>query len=132
MSRSGLGGGAGVVHVENAGKTGSAGRKTSKESGAMTSANVIDRRTFIDAEAFLRALHPLSGEWEPDPTLWIFRGNSESGRPLVPSAHRRRAWKEFGWPLTNHEADAERVGMPDQSVVEEEREQWIFNRYRRA
>ena len=94
------------------------------------SSSIVERqRRFDTAKAFLDALHPLSGEWGPDPLLWIFRGNSDARRPLVPSAHRRRAWKEFGWPLTPDEAAAAARDEPDEIVVEPHRERWILRRY---
>jgi hypothetical protein len=95
----------------------------------MTS-EIVEQRLFANAQEFLVALHPLSGDWKPDP-CWIYRGSSDSSRPLVPSAHRRRAWKEFGWPLTPEEVAAERAGAPDPIDVDEKRESWILERYAR-
>ncbi len=91
--------------------------------------NAVERRTFRDAKEFLDALHPLASHWRSNPLTWVFRGNSDASRSLVPSAHRRRSWKEFGWSLSREEEIAEKAGESDLIVVGEQREIWLYERY---
>jgi FRG domain-containing protein len=53
-------------------------------------------RHFHTAAAFMAALHPLADDfWGPNFALWIYRGQSDSQWPLLPSALRATAWERF-------------------------------------
>lgn len=50
---------------------------------------VVRRKTFETAEAFLDGIGPRSAIWEGEPQDWAFRGHADSNWLLIPSALRK-------------------------------------------
>lgn len=67
---------------------------------------------FDDALSMMRALGPLDSRWRGGPGVWVFRGQSNSAWPMLPSAYRPGAlldgWRENGTGVrkTKHEQRA--------------------------
>jgi hypothetical protein len=51
------------------------------------------------AEELFEKLSPRHAYWQPDPSLWIFRGIGDVRHPLIAKAHRSGGFSDFGYDL---------------------------------
>lgn len=56
---------------------------------------MIEEEDFPTAREFLEALRPGDRRWQPHSTCWLFRGQSDSQWPLIPTAARDKCWVPF-------------------------------------
>jgi hypothetical protein len=56
----------------------------------------IQTVTCLNAADFLKALHPMRGEWEDSEAVsWVYRGHGDSDWQLLPKAFRKGVWVAF-------------------------------------
>lgn len=73
---------------------------------------IADELECVSAEDLLDRLCRRSNLWQPDPAEWIFRGVSDLGHALTPSAYREKAFDDFKFDLiaTDTPVDPSKVG----------------------
>lgn len=120
--------------------------KTKKTARTTTStSSAIITRNFARAKDFLSALSPLASTWNPSPTLWAFRGQTDANWPLLPQALRKNTRLDYfptgssGLKSTNREqaaaefnrlndfflaADARGLPIPEDTQALRSPEEW--------
>lgn len=77
-------------------------------------------------EQLLNALRPLDARWQPYPGDWIFRGQWDARFPLLPTAHRAKAWAPFAVP---GEAPFDPIAGYQSEIVQAQQEYFVLKRF---